>query len=75
MRMMGVLVLILALGLLFAPPFLGQIPIGFAVCLVGLGLVERDGLVVIGGLVIGSMGLTLSLGFVYAIISGIDTLL
>lgn len=75
MRMMGVLVLILALGLLFAPPFVGQIPIGFAVCLVGLGLVERDGLVVIGGLVIGSMGLTLSLGFVYAIISGIDTLL
>jgi hypothetical protein len=75
MRMMGVLVLILALGLLFAPPFLGQIPIGIAVCLVGLGLVERDGLVVIGGLVIGSMGLTLSLGFVYAIISGIDTLL
>jgi hypothetical protein len=72
---MGVLVLILALGLLFAPPFVGQIPIGFAVCLVGLGLVERDGLVVIGGLVIGSMGLTLSLGFVYAIISGIDTLL
>jgi hypothetical protein len=75
MRLMGVVLLILSLGLLFAPPFVGQIPLGFAVCLVGLGLVERDGLVVLGGIIIGSMGLTLSLGFVYAIISGIDTLL
>ncbi|HEY8383027.1 MAG TPA: exopolysaccharide biosynthesis protein [Microvirga sp.] len=75
LRLMGLLLLILALGLLFAPPFVGQIPLGIAVCLVGLGLVERDGLVVIGGLAIGSLGLTLSLGFVYAIISGIDTIL
>ena len=42
-------------------------------CLVGLGLVERDGLVVLGGLIIGSVGLTLSLGFVYAIFSGIES--
>jgi hypothetical protein len=74
-RFMGIVLLVLSLGLLFAPPFVGQIPLGFAVCLVGLGLVERDGLVVLGGIIIGSMGLTLSLGFVYAIISGIDTLL
>ncbi len=75
MRIMGAVVLVLALGLLFAPPFVGQIPLGLAVCLVGLGLVERDGLVVAGGLVIGSIGLTLSLGFVYAIFTGIDTLI
>ena len=73
MRLMGVVILILALGLLFAPPFVGQIPLGIAVCLVGLGLVERDGLVVLGGLIIGSVGLTLSLGFVYAIFSGIES--
>ncbi|KAB0264844.1 exopolysaccharide biosynthesis protein [Microvirga brassicacearum] len=73
MRLMGVVILILALGLLFAPPFVGQIPLGIAVCLVGLGLVERDGLVVVGGLIIGSVGLTLSLGFVYAIFSGIGS--
>ncbi len=36
---------------------------------------ERDGLVVVGGLVIGSIGLTLSLGFVYAVFTGIDTLI
>ncbi|MBA1157843.1 exopolysaccharide biosynthesis protein [Microvirga mediterraneensis] len=74
MRLMGAVILILALGLLFAPPFVGQIPLGLAVCLVGLGLVERDGLVIIGGLIIGSIGLTLSLGFVYAIFAGIETL-
>jgi hypothetical protein len=73
MRLMGAIILVLALGLLFAPPFVGQIPLGFAVCLVGLGLVERDGLVVLGGLVIGSVGLVLSLSFVYAVFTGIDT--
>jgi hypothetical protein len=74
-RLVGILLLILAFGLLFAPPVVGQIPLGIAVCLVGLGLVERDGFVVVGGLAIGSMGLTLSLGFLYAIISGLDTIL
>ena len=75
MRLMGAVILVLALGLLFAPPFVGQIPLGLAVCLVGLGLVERDGLVIVGGLVIGSIGMTLSLGFVYAIFTGIETLI
>ncbi len=75
MRLMGAVILILSVGLLFAPPFVGQIPLGLAVCLVGLGLVERDGFVVVGGLLIGSIGLTLSLGFVYAVFTGIDTLI
>ena len=43
MRLMGVVILVMALGLLFAPPFVGQIPLGIAVCLVGLGLVDSDG--------------------------------
>jgi hypothetical protein len=75
MRLMGAVILVLSLGLLFAPPFVGQIPLGLAVCLVGLGLVERDGLVVVGGLILGSIGLTLSLGFVYAVFTGIETLI
>lgn len=74
MRLMGVVLLVMALGLLFAPPFVGQIPMGLAICLVGLGLVERDGIVVLSGLVIGAFGLTLSLGFVYAVFSGLETL-
>lgn len=75
MRLMGLILLVLALALVFAPPLVGQIPLGIAVCLVGIGLVERDGVVVLGGLAVGSVGVSLSLGFVYAIVSGIDTLL
>ena len=74
-RLMGLVLLALALGLLFAAPIVGQIPLGVAVCLVGLGLVERDGVVVLAGFAVGSLGLALSLGFIYAIVAGIDTIL
>jgi hypothetical protein len=74
-RVIGVVLLILAVGIIFAlPPIVGQIPLGVAVCLLGLGLVERDGVVVIAGLVIGSIGLTLNAGFVYALVSGLGSL-
>lgn len=76
LRVMGLVLLVLSIGIVFAlPPLVGQIPLGIAVCLMGLGLVERDGLVVLSGLFIGSIGVTVSLSFVYAIVSGIDTLL
>ncbi len=68
---LGLLILILALGLVVAAPFIGQIPLGLAVCLVGLGLVERDGLFIIAGTLVGMVGLVLSAGFAYAIISGL----
>lgn len=74
LRFIGASLFALALGLLFAAPIVGQIPLGFAVCLVGLGLVERDGLVVLVGLAVGAIGLTLSLGFVIAIVTGLGTL-
>lgn len=73
-RLVGVLLLALALGLLVAAPFIGQIPIGLAVCLVGLGFVERDGILVLAGLAVGAFGLLLSLGFVWAIVAGLDSL-
>ena len=75
MRLMGLLLLALSIGLLFAAPVVGQIPLGVAVCLVGLGLVERDGVVVMVGLGIGALGVALSLGFVWAIVTGVETLL
>ncbi|MBX9911651.1 MAG: exopolysaccharide biosynthesis protein [Beijerinckiaceae bacterium] len=71
---LGLLILVLALGLVVAAPFIGQIPLGLAVCLVGLGLVERDGLFIIAGALIGAVGLMLSAGFAYAIVSGISGL-
>jgi hypothetical protein len=73
-RLVGVLLLALALGLLFAAPFIGQIPLGLAVCLVGLGFVERDGVLVIAGLAVGTLGVALSLGFLWAIVAGLDSL-
>ncbi len=71
---LGLLILVLALGLVVAAPFIGQIPLGLAVCLVGLGLVERDGVLIIIGAVFGAFGLALSAGFAYAIFSGIHEL-
>jgi hypothetical protein len=74
MRGMGVALLTLAMALIVAAPVIGQIPLGLAVCLVGLGLVERDGIVVLVGLAIGVVGVALNAGFVYAIVSGIMAL-
>lgn len=74
LRIIGILLIALALGLLIAAPIIGQIPLGIAVCLVGLGLVERDGVLVITGLVAGVGGVALSFGFVYAVFSGLEAL-
>ena len=74
MRVVGLILLTLSLALIVAAPRVGQIPLGIAICLVGLGLVERDGLVVLGGLGVGVLGVMLNAGFVYAIVSGIMSL-
>lgn len=75
MRGIGAILLALSLALLVAAPFVGQIPLGLAVALVGLGLVERDGAIVLAGVVIGTIGFGLSLGFVVAIVSGLAAML
>jgi len=75
MRIIGAILLVIALALLVAAPFVGQIPLGVAAALVGLGLVERDGAMVLAGIVAGAIGLTLSLGFVVAIVSGLAALI
>ncbi len=67
MRGTGVLILAMALALIVAPPFFGQIPLGLAVSLIGLGLVERDGIVVVVGVAIGGVGVGISIGFVYTL--------
>lgn len=72
LRVIGFLLIALALGLLVAAPVIGQIPLGIAVCLVGLGLVERDGVLVVAGVTVGALGLALGFGFIYAIVAGIE---
>jgi hypothetical protein len=75
MRIMGASLLAFALALVFAAPFIGQIPLGIAVCLLGLGMVERDGVVVAAGFVVGLVGSVLSLGFILALITGANAIL
>jgi len=69
-RVLGLGLLILSLGLVFALPVIGQIPIGIALCLMGLGLVERDGYLTLIGFAIGLMGVAFSYGFIVAVITG-----
>ncbi|MFT0892157.1 exopolysaccharide biosynthesis protein [Pseudochelatococcus sp. G4_1912] len=71
MRLTGLALVLIATSLVTAAPIIGQIPPGIATCLVGLGLVERDGLVVICGMVIGAVGVSLSASFVLALVSGL----
>ena len=71
----GLLLMFMALGMLFAAPFIGQIPFGAAVCLIGLGQVERDGLLVLAGIVAGVIGTMLSASFLYAIFVAIKVVL
>ncbi|GJE07052.1 hypothetical protein AOPFMNJM_2376 [Methylobacterium jeotgali] len=74
MRGIGVILLTLSAALVVAAPIVGQIPLGIAVCLVGLGLVERDGIVVLAGLAVGAFGVAVNAGFVYAVVSGLMSL-
>ena len=67
---LGFGLLILSLGLVFALPVIGQIPIGIALCLMGLGLVERDGYLTLIGFAIGLMGVAFSYGFIVAVLTG-----
>ncbi|MCW6508380.1 exopolysaccharide biosynthesis protein [Hyphomicrobiales bacterium BP6-180914] len=71
----GLLLMSLAIGMLFAAPFIGQVPFGVAVCLVGLGQVERDGLLVVSGIVAGVIGTALSAGFLYAVFKTVESMI
>jgi len=69
-RALGVALLMISLALLFALPVVGQIPLGIALCLIGLGLVEHDGYLVVAGFAVGAIGIVFSAGFVVAVFTG-----
>jgi hypothetical protein len=50
-RVIGAVVFVLGVVLLLPFPLLGNIPPGVAACILGLGLVERDGVIVAAGYV------------------------
>jgi hypothetical protein len=71
--LIALVVAVLALGVITAAPFIGQVPWGLAVCLMGLGLVERDGVLVIASVIAAVFAAFLSAGFVYAVFVGVKS--
>lgn len=69
-RIVGATVVLLGFILLLPIPFLGNLPPGFAVCIFGLGLVERDGAVILAGFFATAMGLLVTAAMSWAIWQG-----
>ncbi len=70
----AMLLLTMSIGMLLAAPLVGQVPYGLAVCLFGLGQIERDGVLVLSGVVAGAVGVVLSASFVYGVVLGLRNL-
>ncbi|WP_245496418.1 exopolysaccharide biosynthesis protein [Lichenibacterium ramalinae] len=71
----AMLLLTMSIGMLLAAPLVGQLPYGLAVCLFGLGQIERDGVLVLSSMVAGAVGVVLSASFIYGVVLGIRNLL
>ena len=69
-RAVGATVVLLGIVLLLPIPFFGNLPPGIAVCVFGLGLVERDGLVIILGFVATVLGLMATAAMSWLIYQG-----
>jgi hypothetical protein len=74
LRGAGGLLLIVSIGLVCAAPLIGQIPMGISTCLIGLALVERDGVIMAAAILFGAAGLALNFGFIVAVVAGIMAL-
>ena len=70
----AILLLLMSIGMLLAAPLIGQVPYGLAVCLFGLGQIERDGVLVLSGMVAGAVGVALSASFIYGVVEAIRNL-
>ncbi|MFG1462987.1 exopolysaccharide biosynthesis protein [Xanthobacter sp. DSM 24535] len=69
-RVVGAVVVLLGFILLLPIPFLGNLPPGFAVCIFGLGLVERDGAVILAGFFATVLGILITAAMSWAIWQG-----
>ena len=70
----AILLLLMSIGMLLAAPLIGQVPYGLAVCLFGLGQIERDGVLVLSGMVAGAVGVALSASFIYGVVEAVRNL-
>ena len=66
-RVLGALCLVLAVVLVLPIP-LGNILPALAICLIALGVLERDGLWVVIGILVALLSLVLVAGVVYALV-------
>jgi hypothetical protein len=71
----ALLLLLMSVGMLVAAPLIGQVPYGLAICLFGLGQIERDGVLVLSGMVAGAVGVALSASFIYGVVEAIRNLI
>lgn len=70
-RAVGFAVLVLAILLIIVPvPWIGSMPQGLALCVFGLGLTERDGLLVIAGFVLAAIATSIGAGIGYTVLAG-----
>lgn len=69
-RLVGLAVLVLAVLLIIVPiPWIGSMPQGLALCVLGLGLTERDGLLVVAGFGLAAIATAISAGIGYTIVA------
>jgi len=61
---------ILGLALVLPIPIIGNIPLAIPICILGLGLVERDGGIIIAGYVATVLGLAITAGLGWLIFQG-----
>jgi hypothetical protein len=70
-RAVGVAVLILAVLLILVPiPWIGSMPQGLALCVFGLGLSERDGILVVCGFLLAAIATAIGAGIGYTVLAG-----
>jgi hypothetical protein len=69
-RIIGVVGVILGLALVLPIPIIGNIPLGIPICILGLGLVERDGAIILAGYAATALGLAITAGLGYLIFQG-----
>lgn len=74
-RAVGLVVAFLGFVLILPIPFLGNMPPGIAVCIFGLGMIERDGLLILLGFIATVAALIITVGMTWALIEGISSLL
>lgn len=69
-RIIGAVVAFLGFVLILPIPFLGNMPPGIAICIFGLGLIERDGLIILIAFFATVIALAVTVGMTWAIIMG-----